>query len=241
MQENDRIHDFMSRGLEQTRIGGCSCLLYATPSPECILVQPTARHEAKNLHEEVENIVRSSGKGFVFMAFDVEKWAAALMPWHDDAVSKDESVGRNAEATLGFLCREAVPFLTERYGKLPCIVGGYSLGGLFALWVSCLTDRFAAVAAASPSLWINGWADFAQTHPVKARKVYLSLGDAEEHCKNMRMARIGDCVREHHRLLSQQMGSENVTLEWNKGNHFHEEAKRMARAFVWCMDAAADD
>ena len=93
----------MSRGLEQTRIGSCSCLLYATPSPECILVQPTARHEAKNLHEEVENIVRSSGKGFVFMAFDVEKWAAALMPWHDDAVSKDESVGRNAEATLGFM------------------------------------------------------------------------------------------------------------------------------------------
>lgn len=73
MQENDRIHDFMSRGLEQTRIGSCSCFLYATPSPECILVQPTARHEAKNLHEEVENIVRSSGKGFVFMAFDVEK------------------------------------------------------------------------------------------------------------------------------------------------------------------------
>ena len=76
---------------------------------------------------------------------------------------------------------------------------------------------------------------------MKARKVYLSLGDAEEHCKNVRMARIGDCVREHHRLLSQQMGSENVTLEWNKGNHFHEEAKRMARAFVCCMDAAAGD
>ena len=54
------------------------------------------------------------------------------------------------------------------------------------------------------------------------------------------MARIGDCLRWQHQLLSEQIGSNNVTLEWNEGNHFHNEAQRMAKAFAWCMRAVSD-
>ena len=235
MGNNDKITN-----RETVRIGNCSCTIYSTPSPQFILIQPTARHEARHLDEEALLLAHDSDRGFVFIAFDVEKWAAALMPWHDDAVSKDAEVGSHATATLRFVTHEALPYMMHRYGLLPCIVGGYSLGGLFALWASCLTDSFTAVAAASPSLWIEGWADFAAAHHVSATKVYLSLGDTEEHCKNARMARIGDCLRWQHQLLSEQIGSNNVTLEWNEGNHFHNEAQRMAKAFAWCMRAVSD-
>ena len=41
-----------------------------------------------------------------------------------------------------------LPALRERYGDLPAVIGGYSLGGLFSLWAAAQTDSFRAVAAA---------------------------------------------------------------------------------------------
>ena len=96
------------------------------------------------------------------------------------------------------------------------------------------TDRFTAIAAASPSLWIKDWLDYANVHPVKAGKVYLSLGDHEEHVKNRAIARVGDSVRGEYELLKAQLGSENCTLVWNPGNHFQDGDKRLAAAFCWC-------
>lgn len=39
------------------------------------------------------------------------------------------------------------PALRERFGDLPAVIGGYSLGGLFSLWAAAQTDSFRAVAA----------------------------------------------------------------------------------------------
>lgn len=220
--------------MENVTIGGSACSLFVSGVPEVFLVQPTARHEAKHLQHEAELLARECGRGFAFMAFDVGDWAEALMPWHDDAVSRDDGVGRHSHDTLCHVERCLLPWLALRYGALSCVLGGYSLGGLFALWASCHTSAFAAVAAASPSVWIRGWTEFAETHTVQAAKVYLSLGDREEHCKNVRMARVGDCIRRQKALLTAALGSENTVLEWNPGNHFHDEPQRMARAFAWC-------
>ena len=38
-------------------------------------------------------------------------------------------------------------------------LGGYSLAGFFSLWAAYQTDRFAGVAAVSPSVWFPGWMD----------------------------------------------------------------------------------
>ena len=174
--------------------------------------------------------------GFVMATFDTNEWARALMPWRDDAVSRDEEVGLHSRDTLCFILNELLPVLRSRYGNLPCIIGGYSLGGLFALWAARETDAFCAVAAASPSLWIEGWMLYAQAHPLLAKCAYLSLGDREEHCRNQRMCRIGDCVRLEHELLRMQLVESNTTLQWNPGGHFGEEAERTAKAFAWCMN-----
>lgn len=99
------------------------------------------------------------------------------------------------------------------------------------------TDRFSAVAAASPSLWIKDWLAYAEDHPVKAGKVYLSLGDQEEHVKNRSIARVGDSVRGEYELLQTQLGRENCTLAWNPGGHFQDGDKRLASAFSWCIKA----
>lgn len=233
------------------------CKLFAVGDPQVLLIQPSARHEEKNdgVRREVDLIAQASPTGFAMVFFDCVEWARALMPWADDAVSRDAEVGRHAPDTLRFIERTLLPWLRERFGALPCIIGGYSLGGLFALWAARNTDAFAAVAAASPSLWINGWGEYAAAHPIlppkattqhstlnishsesRSSAIHLSLGDREEHCRNQRMKRIGDCVRAEHTLLCQQLSPTAVTLRWHEGGHFGAEAERTAEAFAWCIE-----
>ena len=223
---------------ENVNIGSIHCNVFATERPEVLLIQPSARHETKNdgINREVKVLATTATKGFAIVFFDTVEWAKALMPWQDEAVSRDEEVGRYASNTLEYIIESLIPWLHERFGKLPCIIGGYSLGGLFALWAARQSAAFCAVAAASPSLWIKGWADFADNRSLNAQLAYVSLGDREEHCRNQRMARIGDCVRHEHLTLANQIGSSATTLEWNNGGHFGEEAERTAKAFAWCIE-----
>lgn len=223
---------------ENVNIGSIHCNVFATERPEVLLIQPSARHETKNdgINREVKVLATTATKGFAIVFFDTVEWAKALMPWQDEAVSRNEEVGRYASNTLEYIIESLMPWLHERFGKLPCIIGGYSLGGLFALWAARQSAAFCAVAAASPSLWIKGWADFADNRSLNAQLAYVSLGNREEHCRNQRMARIGDCVRHEHLTLTEQIGTTATTLEWNNGGHFGEEAERTAKAFAWCIE-----
>ncbi|WP_302215287.1 alpha/beta hydrolase-fold protein [uncultured Prevotella sp.] len=223
---------------ENVNIGSIHCNVFATERPEVLLIQPSARHETKNdgINREVKVLATTATKGFAIVFFDTVEWAKALMPWQDEAVSRDEEVGRYASNTLEYIIESLMPWLHERFGKLPCIIGGYSLGGLFALWAARQSAAFCAVAAASPSLWIKGWADFADNRSLNAQLAYVSLGNREEYCRNQCMARIGDCVRHEHLTLTEQIGTTATTLEWNNGGHFGEEAERTAKAFAWCIE-----
>ena len=216
-------------------INGRECFLSDAINPKYILIQTLGNHERGIFDRTTELIAESCGGPFVLAAFQVFDWNLDLMPWHDDAISRKPEVGTKTEETLGYVTESLLPALEADYGKLPVILGGYSLGGLFALWSAMQTERFAAIAAASPSLWIKDWLDYAKAHPVQAGKVYLSLGDQEEHVKNRAIARVGDSVRGEYELLKTQLGRENCTLVWNPGGHFQDGDKRLAAAFSWCI------
>ena len=218
-------------------INGRECFLSDAINPKYILIQTLGNHERGIFDRTTELIAESCGDPFVLAAFQVFDWNLDLTPWHDDAIDRKAEVGTKTGETLGYVTESLLPALEADYGKLPVILGGYSLGGLFALWSSMQTDRFSAVAAASPSLWIKDWLDYAKDRPVKAGKVYLSLGDQEEHVKNRSIARVGDSVRGEYELLQAQLGRENCTLVWNPGGHFQDGDKRLASAFSWCIKA----
>ena len=216
-------------------IDGRECFISGSAQPQYILIQTLGNHERGIFDRTVELIADSCDVPFVMAAFQIFDWDLDLTPWHDDAINRKPEVGTKTGETLRYVTESLLPALEAGYGKLPVILGGYSLGGLFALWSSMQTDRFAAIAAASPSLWIRGWMDFAKGNPVKASKVYLSLGDKEEHVKNHAIKRVGDCVRAEYELLKAQLGNENCTLEWNQGGHFQDGDIRLASAFTWCI------
>lgn len=227
---------------EEFLLGGRACQIWAEEAvlaghagAQCLLVQTMGRHERPSIKQEVSLIAGGAGP-WVMAFFEVYDWATDLTPWPDPKIDRNPEVGRHAEETLDFVTNTLVPALTERFGPMPVILGGYSLGGLFALWASMHTDRFAAVAAASPSLWIRDWLPYAQVHPVLTSAVYLSLGDREEHVRNAAIARVGDCVRRQYALLQGQLGESACTLRWESGGHFSDNDARLARAFSWCIE-----
>ena len=218
------------------KFGDRPCCIYGTDCAEYLLLQMTGEHELQSMDSEVAAIAQSAHH-FLFAAIPVESWNDALSPWKSPAVWGKESFGGNAAGTLRFLTEQAIPTLKQQFAlpeNVRIILGGYSLAGLFALWASTQTALFSGVAAASPSVWFPGWMEFEQQHTIQAQRVYLSLGDKEEHTKNAVMAAVGDNIRALHSQLTER--GADCALEWNSGGHFKDADLRTARAFQWVIE-----
>ena len=229
------------------QIGNRECVLYQMPEtsqpqqpPKALMIQPMGAQERDGIDIEVDAICALVEVPFAMAAFAIDNWEMELTPWHDPAVSNRQEVGEHAIDTLGYITDSLIPSLKERYGELPVVLGGYSLGGLFARWAVSWTDRFEAAASVSPSLWICHWRGFSEARPVYAKHVYISLGDREEHSRNRAMATVGDNVRWEHEHLEQLLGPQHTMLEWNRGGHFADVPQRTAKGFAWCLKQVAE-
>ena len=201
---------------------------YGNPEADTVLIQPTGEHEMASLENEVREIEKRTSKEFRFIATKVENWNDDLSPWKAPAVFKTEDFCGGASKTL----ENIIALCADKNRKY--YIGGYSLAGLFALWVACQTDIFSGVAAASPSVWFPGFIDYMKTYKMKSQNVYLSLGHREEQTRNPVIAQIGNCIKEEYRCLLEN--GINCILEWNKGNHFKEADIRTAKAFAWILN-----
>ena len=222
---------------ETLTVLGRSCTVYRGAQPKTILLQPTGEQEQSALDAELALLEQRCGEGFLFAAFPIADWNRELSPWDAPPVFGKEGFGHGAADTLAFIEGALLPAIERQYElpeTLPVILGGYSLAGLFSLWSAYQTERVAAVAAASPSVWFPGWIESAQRETIRAQQVYLSLGDREEKMKNPVMAQVGTCIRKLEQRLREQ--GVDCALEWNEGNHFRDAEKRTAAAFAWCVE-----
>ena len=218
------------------QIGSRPCRIYGEAHAEYLLLQMTGGHELQSMDDEVAAIAQSNRK-YLFAAIPAESWNDELSPWKAPAVWGKQGFGGNAADTLRFLTEQVIPSLKQQFDlpeNVKIILGGYSLAGLFALWASTQTDLFYGVAAASPSVWFPGWMEFEQQHPIQAQRVYLSLGNKEEHTKSTVMAVVGDNIGTLHSQLIAR--GADCTFEWNSGGHFKDAYLRTARAFRWVME-----
>lgn len=203
------------------------CAVYGDPGAPTVLIQMVDDHDLEGIESEVSEIRKLTDKKFYLIAMKVQNWNTDLSPWNAPAVFGKEAFGAGAADTI----EEVLKLCADQ--KKIYIIGGYSLAGLFALWAVYQTDVFAAVAAASPSVWFPGFIEYMKEHRPQAASVYLSLGDKEEKTRNPVMAAVGSRIREAHELLRGQ-GVDTV-LEWNPGNHFRDADIRTAKAFAWAM------
>lgn len=206
--------------------------VYGNQDAPLVLIQMVDDHDLAGMESEVAEIKRLTDAEFCLIAIRVKNWNKDLSPWPAPAVFGKEDFGDGAAETLA----EVLKICTDQ--DKTYIIGGYSLAGLFALWASYQTDIFEAAAAASPSVWFPGFAEFMKKNMPQTSSVYLSLGDKEEKARNPVMAAVGDRIREAHELLQRQ--GINTILEWNQGNHFRDADIRTAKAFAWAMEQCGE-
>ena len=208
-------------------------LTYGKPEAGKLLVQMVDGHDLEFIEKEIDHIRSlTGGQDFCLKAVRVKSWNQDLAPWPAPAVFGNEDFGDGAAQTLRFLEEHVLPDpAVENPQKI--YLGGYSLAGLFALWAGYQTDRFAGIAAASPSIWFPHFTEYMQENTLLTDAVYLSLGDKEERTRNPVMSQVGKAIQTGYDLIS-KAGADCI-LEWNKGNHFKEPDLRTAKAFAWLM------
>ena len=230
--------------VESLALHGRTCYFNQNAAAGDLLIEIVDAREAEGLADRITRIrALAPGIPFSYAAIPVEYWNAELSPWEAPAVFGKAPFGAGAADTLSFLETVLLPEIagtkrdqTRDLSPEPrCFLGGYSLAGLFALWTAYETDRFAGVAAASPSVWFPGWIPFARSHAVRSPAVYLSLGDREEKAKNPTLAGVGACIRQQEELLRQDPAVRHCVLEWNPGNHFADADLRVAKGFAWLL------
>ena len=202
---------------------------FGNPDSEIVLIQPVDDHDLAGIENEFTAILSSCRINCRLTAVKVDDWNKELSPWEAPAVFGKESFGNGAAKKLGELLDLCGDKSKTYY------IGGYSLAGLFALWAAYQTDVFAGVAAASPSMWFPGFAEYMKENRIKTDTVYLSLGDREERARNPVMATVGERIREAYTLLREN--GVNCILEWNEGNHFKDADLRTAKAFAWVLNS----
>ena len=177
------------------------------------------------------------------IALRIDDWNRELSPWHMSAAFGKEDFGDGGEDTLGFILDRAIPAAMEELSlndDTRFVIGGYSLAALFSLWACFRTDRFYAVAAASPSVWFDGWSEFMDDKDPNVEYVYLSLGDTESKTRNQYLSRTADSIERTHDIISDRIGEEHCILVWNEGGHFKDVKKRTVDAFKWILDRSVD-
>ena len=197
---------------------------FGNPDASVVLIEPI--HTVEGMANEAGIIRELAGDNFLLRAVAVD-WFRDLSPWPAPPVFGDTPFGDGARETL-----DKILEMTGEPGKR-YILGGYSMGGLFALWAAYQTGAFAGVAAVSPSVWFPGFSEYALSHTLQAGRVYLSLGDREEKTRNPVMATVGDRIRELHIRLEEE--GVPCCLEWNPGNHFMDPDRRTAKGFAWVL------
>ena len=122
-------------------IGGRNCHIIGEKQSEVtVIVKPLGEFERLLIEDECRLISEMSSVPFCMVAFEVTE--ADLRP-------------TGAEDTYQYLEKKLLPYIKDNIHPLRLILGGYSLGGLFALWSVTRTDAFDAVFAGSPSLWME--------------------------------------------------------------------------------------
>lgn len=217
-------------------IAGKDCRIYADNAPTCILIQPTGEHELEYLDEEVSLIRQHVESPIAFVSFRITDWNKELSPWKARQAFGDDCFGDGAKATLQYIIEKLILELhkhMEISETTKYILGGYSLAGLFSLWSTYQTDIFDGAAACSPSIWIDGWKEYATCHKPLTPHIYLSLGTKEHKTRNSLLRTIKADIMEQSEQL-QRCGTDTA-LEWNPGNHFQENTERMTKGFLWCI------
>ena len=151
-------------------------------------------------------------------------WNYCMTPWkyHDKNMGK---TGGGEEFLSWFISE----IYDEKYKRQ--YIGGYSLGGIFALFAACEKELFDGVMSVSGSLWYPGALEYFNEKSIGKRigKIYMSLGDKESLTKNAEREKVGFNTEK----LAEVFGrTKEVFFEYNRGGHFTDINGRIIKSIL---------
>lgn len=169
----------------------------------------------------------------LLVAFEVKNWNDDLSPWYAPAVFKNDDFQGNGQQTYQIITNDIIPYLQLHYQYDKIYIAGYSLAGLFSLYVFHRCNLFAGVASCSGSLWYKDFDEFVKQYPKMNKKIYLSLGDKENQTRNQIMASVKDKTEKLYQIYK----INNLCIyKLNKGNHFQNVNCRMLEGMLWLLE-----
>lgn len=188
------------------------------------------------------NCLRKQCIPFPIISLEPLSWEADYTPWKiKETLPHSNAFTGDASKTVSFLKDTLIPFVEETLSisqettDFYCV--GYSLGGLFALWLALEDSLFKRVASCSSSVWYPSFMDFyshkIESLPLSLEEAYFSLGKKEESPKQVLMSSIGENTKALYSSLSSHLGEKRTKFVWHEGGHFTEIPHRLANAMVW--------
>ncbi|MBR2520733.1 MAG: hypothetical protein IKE62_00945 [Oscillospiraceae bacterium] len=192
-------------------------------------------HASKKDPEPVMALAGPLDSAVVWMEGAV--WERDLTPW-----PAERAFRRGEDYTGG--AGEYLQKLSDNMRKVEQALGinpvvralvGYSLGGLFSLYCSYLTDAYPVIGSISGSMWYDGFREYAASHTCRAKYVYISLGRGESHNKNPRFSTVAESTGAVKEAL--EKNGVKTRFEWTGGDHRRMVHERIA-AGLRAMDSA---
>ena len=171
----------------------------------------------------------------VFVSIKVEDWNRYLSPYRaENPFRKGDYFSGEADTLLASICNELIPLVEKDEEVKERYLVGYSMGGLFSLYASSISDILKGVGSVSGSLWYEKFDDYLSSHPLKIEKVYLSLGRKEKESRNKTLKSVFDKTDDiFHIIKSRGMES---TFVLNEGGHFQDEEERIKKAISFLAE-----
>ena len=183
--------------------------------------------------ESVLEVFQKAYPQCFFVSLQDVDWERDFSPWPSEKVFRSgRSFRGGADAFIDSLKTEIIP-AAERDRKVTSrLFIGYSLAGLFGLYLGTKTEQFSGIASVSGSLWYPGFIDYLRNNPMHAENIYLSLGDQEHLSRSPVLQKVYDCTKQTEELLKPK---QQTVFEVNPGGHFTDPLRREMKAIDWLL------
>ena len=184
--------------------------------------------------EEFVSSFLTSYPDTVFVSIKVEDWNRYLSPYRaENPFRKGDYFSGEADTLLASICNELISIVEKDEEVKERYLVGYSMGGLFSLYASSISDILKGVGSVSGSLWYEKFDDYLSSHPLKIEKVYLSLGRKEKECRN----KVLKTVEERTKVIYETIEKEGIECSFSlqEGGHFQDEEKRIRDAVSYLL------
>ena len=169
-----------------------------------------------------------------FVSIKVEEWNRYLSPYKaENPFRKGEFFEGEGDVLLSSIKDELVPRVENNEDDIQRYLVGYSMGGLFSLYSSLVSDLWNGVGSVSGSLWFEDFDTFVSKNVPSTKKIYLSLGKKERESRNKFLRSVEDKTKAIYDTLKEE-GIES-TFVLNEGGHFQDEEKRLRDAVSWLL------